>query len=165
MKRSIYVLVLLALVGCKKSSETDVKKLDSAKIIDSINLVRTKINDSIMSHSRFQNWEGSHSITHDMISGSGKLQFTKIGRDEYKISGENKKGNNYISIEGTGEMRSAKHLSFNGTIKQSIADNDNGKVDVRSGRKTFLSKDGGKTYRLQQSINNSGFSDQIIIKF
>ena len=131
--------------------DNNVSKVDSAKIIDSINLARTKINDSILSKDRFKNWEGTHTLTHDMITGSGKINFTKVGRDEYKISGEIKNGNNYLKINGNGEMRSDKNLSFEGTIKQSISDNDSGKVDTRSGRKTFLSKDGGKTFKLQQS--------------
>ena len=165
MKKLFPVLILISVISCKKSSGANISKIDSTKIIDSINLARTKINDSILSHDRFKDWEGTHALTHDMISGKGNLSFKKIGRDEYKISGENKSGSNFVKIEGTGEMRSDKHLSFEGTIKQSISDNDNGKIDTRSGRKTFLSKDGGKTFRLQQSINSSGFSDQIIIKF
>jgi len=165
MKKLLPVLVFLSAISCKKSAETNISKVDSSKIIDSINVARTKINDSIRSTDRFENWEGSHTFTHDMIKGSSKVNFIKIGRDEYKIKGESRNGSNYMIIDGTAEMRSGKHLSFEGTIKQSISENDNGKIDVRSGRKTFLSKDGGKTFRLQQSLNSSGFSDQIIIKF
>lgn len=159
------MVILLSVISCKKSAETITPKIDSAKIIDSINAARTKINDSILSHHRFQNLEGAHSLTHDMIPGKGRIKFVKIGRDEYKISGEIKNAKDYMRIEGTGAMHSERNFSFVGTIKQSLQDNDNGKLDVRSGRKTFLSKDGGKSFRLQQSINSSGFSDQIYIKF
>lgn len=165
MKKILPVLVLLLVVACKKSTVSDTPKIDSAKIIDSINAARTKINDSILSHNRFRNWEGEHSITHDMIPGKGQVRFSKLGRDEYKINGKIAHGKDYMIIDGTGEMRSEKYLSFNGVIKQSLQANDNGKIDVRSGRKTFLTKDGGKSFRLQESLNGSGFADQIYIKF
>lgn len=165
MKNILTVIILLSIVACKKSSESVTSKADSVKIIDSINAARTKINDSILSHNRFRDWDGTHILTHDMIAGKGKISFTKTGRDEYQIKGEIRNGKNYLTIEGTGDMLSERHLSFEGTIRQSIRENDNGKTDIRKGRLTFLTKDGGKPFRLQQSVNSSGFSDEIYIKF
>ena len=165
MKKIVPLLMLLLVCSCKKSAVSDTPKVDSAKIIDSINAVRTKINDSILSHNRFRDWAGEHSLTHDMIPGKGHVQFSKIGRDTYKITGKITHGKDYMAIDGTGEIRSERHLSFNGTIKQSLQANNAGKIDVRSGRKTFLTKDGGKSFRLQESLNGSGLADQIYIKF
>ncbi|WP_346983299.1 hypothetical protein [Chryseobacterium sp. POE27] len=56
-------------------------------------------------------------------------------------------------------------MNFSGTLTQSISENDNGKPYVRNKPKTFMSKDGGKTYRLQDMVNGSGFVDYIDIHF
>lgn len=99
-----------------------------------------------------------------MISGNGKISFTKTGQDEYKISGENKRGRDFLKIEGTARMTSPKNLKFDGIITQSISDYDEGKLDIRKGKKNFSTKDGGKTFKLYESVNNAGFADKIIIK-
>lgn len=164
MRKLIPVIVLLSIVSCKKPEETVSPKIDSVKIIDSINEVRTKINDSILASRSFKDLEGTHVLTHDMISGNGKISFTKIGQDEYKVSGENKSGSNFVKIEGNARMTSPKNLKFDGTITQSISDYDNGKLDIRKGKKNFSTKDNGKTFKLHESVNNAGFGDKIIIK-
>lgn len=164
MKKLIPVIVLLSIISCKKSEETTTPKVDSVKIIDSINTARTKINDSILSSRAFKDLSGTHTLTHDQVNGSGKITFTKIGQDEYKISGENKSGSNFVKIEGSARMTSPKNLKFDGTITQSISDYDNGKLDVRKGKKNFSTKDGGKTFKLYESVNNAGFGDKILIK-
>ena len=89
MKNLLPIVILLSIFSCKKSEETNSPKVDSTKIIDSINTARTKINDSILSSRAFKDLSGTHILTHDMIAGNGKISFTKIGQDEYKISGEN----------------------------------------------------------------------------
>lgn len=164
MKNLLPILILLSILSCKKTEETNIPKVDSAKIIDSINVARTKINDSILASRSFKDLSGTHSLTHDQVSGAGKISFTKIGQDEYKVSGENKNGNNFVKIEGYARMTSPKNLKFDGTITQSISDYDNGKLDVRNGKKNFSTKDGGKTFKLYESVNNAGFGDKIIIK-
>lgn len=164
MKNFFPILILLSVISCKKTEETNISKVDSAKIIDSINVARTKINDSILSSRSFKDLEGTHSLTHDMLKGIGKITFKKIGQDEYQISGKHSEGKQYLTIDGTARMTSSKNLKFEGDIKQSISDNDNGKVDVRSGKKNFSTTDGGKTFKLHESINSSGFADKIIIK-
>jgi len=164
MKKLLSIFILLSIVSCEKSAETVTPKVDSVKIIDSINLARTKINDSILSSRSFKDLSGTHSLTHDQVNGAGKITFTKIGQDEYKVSGENKSGSNFVKIEGNARMTSAKNLKFDGMITQSISDYDNGKLDVRKGKKNFSTKDGGKTFKLYESVNNAGFGDKIIIK-
>lgn len=164
MKNFFPILILLSVISCKKTEETNVSKVDSSKIIDSINVARTKINDSILSSRSFKDLEGTHILTHDMLKGTGKITFKKIGQDEYQISGKQSDGKQYLTIDGTARMTSSKNLKFEGDIKQSISDNDNGKVDVRSGKRNFSTTDGGKTFKLHESINSSGFADKIIIK-
>ncbi len=165
MRKLIPVLFLLSVISCKKPEEITSPKVDSVKIIDSINTARTKMNDSIRAKQGYKDWSGTHSLTHDQINGSGKITFTKTGQDEYKVSGENKSGSNFVKIEGNARMTSPKNLKFDGTITQSILDYNNGKVDVRNGKRNFSTKDGGKTFRLYESVNNAGFADKIIIKF
>ncbi len=169
--KTIYTIVALAfLSSCTKentsNSEITDKSIDSTKIIDSINKARTKINDSIRNTPRFKNLSGTHQLTHNMISGSGKVNFTKIdgNNDEYSIEGEDQSGKNYLKIKGTALRVSEKHFNFYGEITQSIQDYDNGKPYTRKGSKTFLSKDGGKTWRLQDMVNDTGFADYIDIK-
>ena len=164
MKNLFPILLLLALFSCKKSAEPPVSKVDSTKIIDSINLVRTKINDSILGNRGFKNMEGTHRLSHDMLKGTGKITFQKMGQDEYKVSGKQADGKQFLTIDGTAKMTSPKNLKFDGSIKQSISYNDNGKVDVRSGKRNFSTNDGGKTFKLYESLNSSGFADKIIIK-
>ena len=165
VKKLALLIAAISIVSCKKSENINNSKIDSVKIIDSINTARTKINDSILSHPRFKDWEGSHTFKHDGINGNGKITFKTIGRDEYEMNGEVRNGKNYITISGIGTMRSDKHLSFEGEMKQSLQDVDNGKLDIRKGVKTFLTKDGGETFRLQQKVNSAGFVDFIDIKY
>lgn len=164
MRNLISVIILLAIVSCKKTEETKTSKVDSVKIIDSINAVRTKINDSIRVSQGYKDLSGVHTLTHDQVNGSGKITFTKIGQDEYKVLGENKSGSNFVNIEGSARMTSPKNLKFDGIITQSILDYDNGKLDVRKGKRNFSTKDGGKTFKLYESVNNAGFADKITIK-
>mgnify|MGYP001606088490 CR=1 FL=1 len=162
MKNFFPILILLIVISCKKTEDTNVSKVDSSKIIDSINVARTKINDSILNNRGFKNMEGTHSLSHDMLAGSGNISFKKIDQDKYQISGKHADCKQYLTIDGTARITSPKNLKFEGNIKQSISENDNGKVDVRSGKRNFSTKD-GKTFRLHESVNSSGFADKIII--
>ena len=164
MKNFFPILILLSVISCKKTEETNTSKVDSSKIIDSINVARTKINDSILSSRAFKNIEGTHSLTHDQLSGTGKITFKKTGQDEYQVSGKQSNGKDFLSIDGTARMTSSKNLKFDGSIKLSISEYDNGKLDVRNGKRNFSTKDGGKTFKLHESVNNAGFADKIIIK-
>ncbi len=162
------ITISVLLVSCSKKEATPTSaKTDSTKIIDSINAVRTKINDSIRSKNQFKDFSGDHRFTHNLIKNSGTINFKKIDgeKDHYMVSGDIKSGKDYVHIEGFIAIVSNKYLNFAGTISQSISDNENGKIDVRKGGKTFASKDGGKTYRLQDMVNGSGFVDYIDIHF
>lgn len=164
MKNILPIVILLSIFSCKKTEESDVPKTDSAKIIDSINVARTKINDSILSSRAFKDLSGTHALIHDQLSGVGKITFKKIGQDEYEVSGQQADGKDYLNIDGKARMTSSKNLKFEGSIKQSISGYDNGKLDVRTGKRNFSTKDDGKTFRLHESVNNAGFADDIKIK-
>ncbi len=169
MKNFLTAFAVTALIiSCSKKEATSVSgATDSTKIVDSINAARTKINDSIRSTNHFKDFSGPHKLTHNSIKGSGTISFEKIDgeRDHYNISGELKSGKNFLEIKGFMAVVSDKHMNFTGTISQSISGNENGKTDLRKGTKTFMSKDGGKTYRLQNMVNGSGFVDYIDIHF
>lgn len=169
MKNFLTIAAMLALfVSCaKKETASTPEKKDSTRIVDSINTARTRINDSIRSHNHFKDFSGDHAFTHNLIKTKGSVTFKKVEgeRDRYNVSGEVKSGKDYVTIAGTAHAVSDKHLNFSGTIKQSISENDNGKPYLRKGSKTFMSKDGGKTYRLQDMVNGSGFVDYIDIQF
>ncbi|MCJ8153593.1 hypothetical protein MKJ01_07425 [Chryseobacterium sp. SSA4.19] len=169
MKNFLTVLAVTAFcISCsKKQSTPDSAQTDSTKIIDSINAVRTKINNDIRSKNRFRDFSGTHKFTHNLIKKTGSVNFTKIEdeRDHYKVAGDAKSGKDYMHIQGDIKIVSDKHMNFTGNISESISENDNGKPYVRKGTKTFMSKDGGKTYRLQDMVNGSGFVDYIDIHF
>ncbi len=152
-------------MSCKKTTSESTGKADSIKIIDSINAITKKINDSILTQNHFKNWEGEHVLLHDKIDGKGKIEFSNIDKDEYKVKGELRSTKNYLIIDGIVYIRSEKSFSFEGIIEQSIQEYDQGKVDIRNGKKTFFTKDSGKNYRLYESINGLGFSDHIDIKY
>ena len=168
--KNIFPLLLLAfIISCKKTGTTKTENsVDSTKIVDSINAARTKINDSIRNKNRFANMEETHTFLHNGITnGKGKVTFKTVAgnNDEYNINGEIKSGKEYVKINGFGIRVSEKHFNFTGEVSQSIAQYDNGKVFVRKGTKTFMTKDGGKTWRLQDLVNGSGFVDYIDIRF
>lgn len=169
MKKLILLLLPFLLFSCNKTAKTsDQIVKDSLKVIDSINISRNKYNDSIKIlnlKSHFRDLSGSHKLTHSSIGNSGNVQLKNIGRDLYEISGGAKSGKNYIKIEGELKMVSEEFMNFNGTITQSIQENDNGKVDVRSKKTTFAKKGSAKYWRLQNMINQSGFVDYIDIYF
>ena len=175
MKKTLIIAItgILTFSCSKKESQKTPEKSDSTKITDSINAERTKINDSIKalnSKNRFKDFSGSHRFIYQNDSSpkySGSVNFTKIEgeRDNYNVSGNIKSGKNSVNLKGFVQVVTAKHMNFTGEITQSISDNDNGKPYTRKGTKTFMSKDGGKTYRLQDMVNGSGFVDYIDIHF
>jgi len=164
---------ILTLSCSKKDSQKNSQHSDSSKITDSVNAERAKINDSIKAlnnKNRFMDFSGSHQFVYQNDSSpkySGPVVFikNKDERDSYNVSGNIKSGNNSVQIKGVMKTMSAKHINFTGEITQSISENDNGKPYIRKGTKTFMSKDGGKTYRLQDIVNGSGFVDYIDIHF
>ena len=169
MKKIYLVILPFLLFSCKKTGKTSDQIIkDSLKVIDSINIARTKYNDSIKIlnlKSHFRDLSGSHKITHSSIGNTGNVQLKNIGRDLYEISGGAKSGKNYIKIEGELKMVNEDFMNFKGTITQSIQENDNGKIDVRSKKTTFAKKGNTKYWRLQNMMNQSGFVDYIDIYF
>lgn len=167
MKKLLPVLAIIALViSCsKKETKPGSQQKDSIQIVDSINKARTKINDSIRSRNRFRDFSGSHKFTHNLIKTPGSVNFSKISgeADHYDVSGTITSGKNKVTIKGFMAVVSDKHMNFTGEISQNIS--EDGKAYTRKGTKTFSSKDGGKTYRLQDMVNGSGFVDYIDIHF
>jgi len=173
MKKTLIIAIAGILTFSCSKKDTQKDKTDHTNTVDSINNARTKTNDSIKalnSKNRFRDFSGSHRFVYQNDSSpkySGSVNFTKTDgeRDHYTISGDIKSGKNSVIIQGFAKVVSAKHINFTGEITQRIADNDNGKAYTRKGTKTFMSKDGGKTYRLQDMVNGSGFVDYIDIHF
>ncbi|GAA4149040.1 hypothetical protein GCM10022217_00490 [Chryseobacterium ginsenosidimutans] len=169
MKNFLTALAITVfLISCsKKEAASTSNKTDSTKIVDSINAARTKINDSIKSKNHFKDFNGSHKFTHNSIKTSGSVDFKKIDgeADHYNVTGDIKSGKSYVHIDGFMAVVSDKHMNFTGDISESVSENENGKLYVRKGTKTFMSKDGGKTYRLQDMVNGSGFVEYIDIHF
>lgn len=165
LKKLLSISILLSLVFCKKGDSTQKKMAltDNARI-DSINAVRIKHNEQIKalnSKNLFQDISGTHRLTHNSISNSGKVLLKKIGRDLYIISGEAKSGKDYVKIEGEINRVSQDYLNFEGKISQSIAENENGKLDVRKKKTSFAKKGNAKYFRLQNMTNSQGFIDYI----
>lgn len=169
MKNFLTALAISVLiVSCSKKETTPTPaQTDSTKIVDSINAARTKINDSIRSKNHFKDFSGTHKFTHNSIKGYGTVEFKKIDgeADHYNVTGDIKSGKDYLHMNGFMAVVSEKHMNFTGNISESISENDNGKPYIRKGTKTFMSKDGGKTYRLQDMVNGSGFVEYIDIHF
>lgn len=168
MKNFILIISGILLSSCSKQENQSVRtKSDSTKIIESINVVRTKINDSIrLKNNRniFRDLSGNHQLTFtsdENGSIKGNVNFENTGRDAYIISGTGKSGKNTLSIQGNIHRVSEKHLNFDGKIVQNI----NGNFYTRTKKTTFLDEGKGKFWRLQDKINGSGFVDYIDIWF
>ena len=107
MKKTILILCSILLLSCSKNEGEIINtQSDSAKIIDSINAVRSQINDSIKlknEQNRFADLSGNHQLkfSSDAISSLiGTTKFEKTGRDEYSVSGKAGSGKNTLTIEG-----------------------------------------------------------------
>lgn len=107
---------------------------------------------------------GKHALTLQWISWDkpGTVNFTKIGKNLYKVSGSQKKGREYLTIEGEISQVSVDELSFDGTIKHSTAINANGKECVKTGPKTFLATKNRKYWRMQDMANCDGVATDYI---
>ena len=167
MKKFILLSSAIFLFSCsKKESGFSQTISDSTKIIESLNLERTKINERIrLKNNRniFADLSGTHSLKFSSDEGTinGKINFEKTGRDLYKVSGSGKSEQNIINIEGTINRVSGRHLNFEGKIIQNI----NGTTFTRTKKTTFLDEGKGNYWRLQDKINGSGFVEYIDIYF
>ena len=167
MKKFILLSSAIFLFSCsKKESGFSQTISDSTKIIESLNLERTKINERIRlknNNNIFEDLSGTHSLKFSSDEGTinGKINFEKTGRDLYKVSGSGKSAQNIINIEGTINRVSGRHLNFEGKIIQNI----NGTTFTRTKKTTFLDEGKGSYWRLQDKINGSGFVEYIDIYF
>ena len=165
MKKLLLLFILITLQACKKDSNKEKKAiLNKTQIVDSINVARTKHNDSIKilnSKNRFRDLSGTHQLKHSSIAKAGKLELKNIGRDLYEVSGGIQSGKNRVKITGELKMVSEEYLNFTGEIAQNILENNNGKLDIRTKKTSFAKKGTSKYWRLQNMTNSSGFADYI----
>ena len=164
MLKYFLILSIFLMFSCNKNGNQLTQKSDSTKIIESINIARTKHNDSIKilnQKNNFSDLSGSHPLKfqNDEASLSGKITFNKIGRDEYEVFGRAASNGNKIAVTGNIKHVSEKHLNFEGRISQII----NRKKYNRNRRTTFLNEGKGNFWRLQDKVNNEGFIDYIDI--
>ena len=168
MKPTLLIISAITLISCSKKESNSTENLSpEAQKIESINVERKKLNESIAlknQQNNFKDLSGKHPLkfTSDETSGfSGTVNFEKTGRDLYTITGNAKSGKNTLEINGTIKRVSEKHLNFEGKITQKI----NGKVFTRTKKTTFFDERKGNFWRLQDKINGSGFVDYIDIYF
>jgi len=165
MKKLFFIPLILIAFSCNKTGENNAKDIDSTKIIDSINAVRMKYNDSIRAlnnKNNFGDLSGKHKLTFvsdDGVSLTGTVNFTKIMSDGYEVKGNAKSGKNILIIDGKADRVSPKHINFYGKITQTI----NGNTESKSNSNTFRDEGKGEFFRLQQKINAQGFVDYIDI--
>lgn len=168
MKKLILIISTISLLSCSKKESADTNILSvEAKRIESINVERQKLNDSILIRNQqnvLKDLNGQHQLkfTSDEVSGfSGTANFEKTGRDLYTLTGTAKSGKNTLEINGTIKKVTEKHLNFDGEITQKI----NGTVFKRTKKTTFSDEGKGNFWRLQNKVNGSGFVDYIDIYF
>lgn len=168
MKQIVLLISAIALLSCSKKEFENPKTISAeAKRIDSINLERQKLNDSIAVRNQQNIWKdlsGKHDLrysSNESSSFSGTANFEKTGRDLYTVTGSAKSDKNTLNIKGTIKRVSEKHLNFEGEITQKI----NGTTFKRTQKTTFFNEGKGKFWRLQNKINGSGFVDYIDIYF
>ena len=167
MKKLFFIPLILIAFSCNKTEENNAKDVDSTKIIDSINAVRMKYNDSIRALNNKNNYSdlsGKHKLTFvsdDGVSLTGTVNFTKIMSDGYEVKGQAKSGKNSLIIDGKADRVTKKHINFYGEIKQTI----NGKTESKNKSNTFRDEGKGKFFRLQQKVNSEGFVDYIDIHY
>lgn len=167
MNRSFLLFFVLLAVSCSENATgISSKNADSAKIIESINVVRTKFNDSIRILNQkniFGDLSGRKTLTFtdDFITFKGNVDFIKVDRDQYDVMGKAVSGKNKVSLSGVVRRVSDKHLNFEGRISQVI----NGKKFVRARRTTFMDEGKGKFWRLQNKVNGEGFVEYIDINY
>ncbi len=168
MRQTILLISAISILSCsKKEIENTTIISPENKKIESINVERQKLNDSIAIRNQqnvLKDLSGKHQLkfTSDETSGfAGTVNFENIGRDLYEISGKAKSGNNTLEIKGIVKKVSEKHLNFDGEITQKI----NGTVYNRTKETTFFNEGKGNFWRLQNKVNGSGFVDYIDIYF
>jgi len=104
---------------------------------------------------------GPHVFTIQWItfnkSKPGKVNITKIGKDEYQIEGEQRdaKTKDYVTIKGT-FLNQGNILKFNGDIVSKISFINGGQPCTLNGLSIFKASGKRKYWRLQQMLNCDG---------
>ena len=168
MKYFLAAIWALFFISCtQKETVEDPLITAEHRRIESLNVIRTKINDSIAlknSKNKFQNLAGKHQLSFsndENLPFYGGIFFKANGGDKYEVEGSATSGKNSLKIEGKIRRVSEKHLNFEGEITQNI----NGKIYKRTGKTTFFDENKGNFWRLQNKINGEGFVDYIDIHF
>lgn len=112
-----------------------------------------------------RNLSGKHSLTLQWIGWDrpGSVMFTKTGPAQYKISGNQKNGKDYLRIEGVVHQISDSELQFEGTIETFVE--SNGGKCLRTGPQQFLVTQNRKYWRLQNMTECFGLTDYVDIYF
>lgn len=115
--------------------------------------------------SSLKNLSGNHNLTLQWISWDkpGNINFKKIGENKYKVSGNQKRGADYLKVEGEITQISNTELAFEGTIETKIA--SNGGKCLRTGPQTFLVTQNRKYWRMQNMEHCFGLTDYVDIYF
>lgn len=161
MKTSILLILFLSFISCSKKADSQ-QNLSENFTLDSMNKIIERKNDSITilnNTNRYEDWSGKHKLTHNSILKNGEINFEKIGRDEYKVSGKIISGQNNVKINGILKLVSEDYMNLDGEIIQNIT--QDGAAFIRKDKNTF--KKEGKYWRLQNKMNGAGFVDYIDI--
>lgn len=168
MKKTILLTAGLSIISCsQKETENTATTSAENKKIESLNIERQKLNDSIAIRNQqniLKDISGPHQLkfsSDETSVFSGTVNFENKGRDLYEISGAAKSGNNSVELKGTVKKVTEKHLNFDGEITQKI----NGTFYKRTKKTTFSDEGKGNFWRLQNKINPSGFVDYVDIYF
>lgn len=123
-----------------------------------------EVDDLPVDPAELKDLSGKHNLTLQWISWDkpGTVYFKKIGDNLYKVSGSQKKGKEYLTIDGQITQVSAKKLGFEGTITHSTAINGNGAECVKTGSQIFLSTQNRKYWRMQDMANCDGVATDYI---
>ena len=168
MKKAFLITSAITLLSCSKKELKNIDDISPEnKKIESINVERQKLNDSIAIRNQrnvLRDLSGKHQLkfSSDETTGfTGTINFENIGRDLYNVAGNAKSGNNTLEIKGTVKRVTEKHLNFEGEITQKI----NGVIYKRTKPTTFFNEGKGNFWRLQNKVNGSGFVDYMDIYY
>lgn len=111
---------------------------------------------------------GTHHLTLQWISWDrpGKAVIKKTGTNSYSISGSQRGNGQTLKIDGALIMITPLELEFDGNIETGYYGETNESC-VKKGKQTFLSTQGRKYWRLQNtaSCENDGLTDYVDIYF
>jgi hypothetical protein len=102
---------------------------------------------------------GSHLLTLQWIGSEkpGKATITPAGKGLFAVKGEQRNASgDFLTIEGTLRMKSARELVFEGVILSQVSYVNQGKPCEKKGQFTFYAKGTRKYWRLQQMANCEG---------